>query len=138
MKSHKKFKVFPRERSVIELMHNCDLWTSDLDFIKIEISFLKQILISFPFKASIPNLFEKLQLFIQDLENLEILKISINSDINTHYQQLNSENKLKYFSSEDSYLDTNNIIAEKVLEYMNDYKKLKINIYEYVEGLIKQ
>ncbi|SNR32686.1 hypothetical protein [Lutibacter flavus] len=136
MESQLKYKVFTREKSVDELVYNCNLWTSDFEFIKIEISFLKRLLITFPFKSSIPNLFEKLQLFVRDLEQSDTIRTTIHETINTHNQQLRNKIKLKKISYDNEYLNSFDDMAEEVLAYLEDYKKLKKKIYEYVIGMI--
>lgn len=136
MESQLKYKVFTREKSVDELVYNCNLWTSDFEFIKIEISFLKRLLITFPFKSSIPNLFEKLQLFVRDLEQSDTVRTTIHETINTHNQQLRNKIKLKKISYDNEYLNSFDDMAEEVLAYLEDYKKLKKKIYEYVIGMI--
>ena len=136
MESHLKYKVFTSEKSVIELLHNCKIWASDFDFIKIEISFLKRLLKTFPFKSSIPNLFEKLQLFANDLEHSDSVRATIQETINTHNQQLNSKIKLTKINYDNEYLYSYDNLAEEVLEFLEDYKNLKVKIYEYVIGLI--
>jgi hypothetical protein len=136
MESQLKYKVFVRKRSVNELLHNCELWASDFEFIKIEILFLKQLLITFPFKTSIPNLFEKIQLFISDLENSDTIRDTIYTTINSHNQQLNNKIQLKQLSYNNGYLNSYDDMAEEILDYLQDYKKLKMKIYEYVAGMI--
>lgn len=136
MESQLKYKVFAREKSVNELSHNCELWTSDFEFIKIEISFLKRLLITFPFKSSIPNLFEKLQLFIRDLEHSDSVRVTIHETINSHNQQLRDKIKLKKLCYDNEYLNSYDDMAEEVLTYLEDYKQLKGKIYEYVIGMI--
>ena len=136
MKSHLKYKVFDRERSVHKLVYNCKLWASDFEFIKIEISFLKQLLTAFPFKSSIPNLFEKIQLFISNLENYETVRGTIYATISTHIQQLSSKTNLKKLNYNNEYLNSYDDMAKEVLDYLQDYKKLKMKIYEFVVGMI--
>lgn len=136
MESQLNYKIFTREKSVNELLHNCELWISDFEFIKIEISFLKRLLITFPFKSLIPNLFEKLQLFIIDLDHLDSVRVTIYETIKTHNQQLRNKINLKKLCYDNEYLNSYDDMAEEVLAYLEDYKKLKGKIYEYVIGMI--
>ncbi|WP_372794526.1 hypothetical protein [Lutibacter sp.] len=129
MKSGLKYVTFSHNKSVNELLYNISLWVSEFEFIKIELSFLKHLLKTYPFKSKIPNLFEHIQLFILDLESLEEDRNLIQKNI--HHQKKQLSNKLK--SSNLNFED----LEEEVFNYLEGYKKLKARIYQYVSGLIK-
>ena len=137
MESQLKYNAIDRKRSINELLHNCELWTADLKFIKIEISFLKMLLVTFPFKSTIPNLFEKLQLFSKDLENLESIRTTIYKSIESHNQELNKKIETTKLIYNTCYLTTHFELTEEVLDYYETYKNLKMKIYEFITGLIK-
>jgi len=71
MKSELKYVSFSNNKSINELLYYISLWITEFEFIKIELSFLKYLIKTYPFKSKIPNLFEHLQLFILELESLE-------------------------------------------------------------------
>ncbi len=129
MNSELKFTTFSHNKSINELLYYISLWTTEFEFIKIELSFLKHLIKTYPFKSRTPNLFEHLQLFVLDLDSLEedrnlILK-------NIHHQKKQLNNKLK--SSNLNFED----LEEEVFNYLEGYKKLKVRIYQYISGLIK-
>lgn len=129
MKSELKFTTFSHNKSINELLYYISLWTTEFELIKIELSFLKHLIKTYPFKSRIPNLFEHLQLFLSDLDSLEedrdlILK-------NIYHQKKQLSNKLK--SSNLNYES----LEEEVFNYLEGYKKLKTRIYQYISGLIK-
>tara|TARA_R110001583_G_scaffold39773_2_gene127448 strand:- start:7367 stop:7789 length:423 start_codon:yes stop_codon:yes gene_type:complete len=136
MESQLKHNANHTKKSLKELLHNCNLWTADLEFIKIEIAFLKTLLATYPFKASIPNLFEKLQLFSKDLENLETLRTIIHKTIHSHIQALNKNITISELDYSSTYQTSYNALTEDVFAYFETYKNLKIKIYEFITGLI--
>ena len=77
MKSIIKYRGFYRDKSTEELLYNNILCEHYFNFIKVEITFLNQLLKNYPFKSNIPNLFEHIQLFIKDLNDCENNRIRI-------------------------------------------------------------
>ena len=71
MKSELKYTAFNRDKSINELLFYTSLWKSEFEFIKTELSFLKLLIKTYPFKSEIPNMFERLQLFILNIDKLE-------------------------------------------------------------------
>lgn len=129
MKSELKFTTFSHNKSINELLYYISLWIIEFEFIKIELSFLKSLIKTYPFKSKIPNLFEHLQLFILELDDFEENRNLILKNIHHQKKQLN--NKLK--SSDLNYEN----LEEEVFNYLENYKKLKTRIYQYISGLIK-
>ena len=129
MKSELKYVTFSHNKSINELLYYISLWVSEFEFIKIELSFLKHFIKTYPFKSRIPNLFEHIQLFILDLESLEEDRNLILKKL--HHQKKQLSNKLK--SSNLNFED----LEEEVFNYLEGYKKLKTRIYQYIIGLIK-
>ena len=128
MKSKLPYTAFNHKKSLNELLFYTSLWQSELEFIKIELSFIKKLIKTYPFKSEIPNLFEHLQLFILDIDNFEENRNSIL--VNIHIQKNNLKKDLKY-----SDFDYDNL-AEEIFNYKENYKNLKIKIYQYINGLI--
>lgn len=129
MKSELKYVSFSNNKSINELLYYISLWITEFEFIKIELSFLKYLIKTYPFKSKIPNLFEHLQLFILELESLEEDRNLILKKI--HHQKKQLSNRLKSYD-----LNYENL-EEEVFNYLEDYKKLKTRIYQYINGLIK-
>ncbi len=65
-----KYRTFSRDKSIDELHYSTELWTSELEFTAFELPLLRRLIKSYPYNNTIPNLFEKIQLFKQQLEEL--------------------------------------------------------------------
>ena len=122
MKSIIKYRGFYRDKSTEELLYNNILCEHYFNFIKVEITFLNQLLKNYPFKSNIPNLFEHIQLFIKDLNDCENNRIRIIENITSQNQQIKSNFDLVAFES----------FAEEISDYKQSYLNLKNNIYEYL------
>lgn len=110
-------------------------WQSDCNFISFEITFLKKLLESYPFKVSIPNLFEDLQLFREELNVVKDDCDKINEQIKNLQNQKEPLQIKKAVTLKQSN-STNQNIEIKIVALHQKYQKLKIAIYEYMLGLI--
>jgi hypothetical protein len=136
MKALVKYKIFLHDKSVDELQFNADLWISELEFIDIEISFIKHLIKSYPIKSKIPNLFENLQLFIQELDTIEKEKNNLADNIHQYINQLSGMIECDKLGCDNFYVIAYEKLAKQIFNYLQAYKKLKTQIYEYLNGIL--
>lgn len=136
MESNILYKSFSKSKTIEELLYDISQWTSEYAFINIELAFIKRLIKAYPFAATIPNLYERLQLFILELENFEQAKNNILIKINDYNKKLSEMEESKKLDIDHLYLVDYEKLAEEVFMYMKHYKNLKIRIFEYINGLI--
>jgi uncharacterized membrane protein YgaE (UPF0421/DUF939 family) len=136
MESNIVYKSFSKDKTIEELLYNISLWTSEYAFINIELAFIKRLIKAYPYSATIPNLYERLQLFILELDNFEQAKNNILVKINDYEKKLIESDETKALDPDHLYLAAYEKLAEEVFMYLKHYKNLKIRIFEYINGLI--
>lgn len=137
METGSVYKTFSRNRTMEELLYNTSLWKAEFDFIISELTFIKRLIKAYPFTSTIPNLYERLQLFTLELDNFEKEKNILTEKINSYWLQIIKEpENIKLESSHLNLLAYENL-AEEIFMYLKHYKNLKIQIFEYINGLIK-
>ncbi|MDF1516997.1 MAG: hypothetical protein P1P79_03545, partial [Lutibacter sp.] len=88
MESNIVYKSFSKDKTTEELLYNISLWTSEYAFINLELDFIKRLIKTYPFSSTIPNLYERLQLFILELDNFEQAKNNILVKINDYDKKI--------------------------------------------------
>lgn len=136
MESNIVYKSFSKDKTIEELLYHISLWTSEYAFINIELAFIKRLIKAYPFSATIPNLYERLQLFILELDNFEEAKNNILVKINDYDKRLIGRKETKGLAINHLHLMEYEKLAEEVFMYLKHYKNLKIRIFEYINGLI--
>lgn len=136
MESNIVYKSFSKDKTIEELLYNISLWTSEYAFVNLELDFIKRLIKAYPFSSTIPNLYERLQLFILELDNFEQAKNNILVEINNYDKKLLESEETKALDVGHLYILEYEKLAEEVFMYMKHYKDLKIRIFEYINGLI--
>ena len=131
-----KHKTFSRDKSIDELHYGTEKWSAELDFSAFELPFLRQLIKSYPYKNTIPNLFENIQLFMKHLDKIEGELPVLIKEIRNHNNQLEGKLECNDVSCDDFYLDEYNQLSENIFDYLQDYKNLKIEIYSFMRGII--
>jgi len=127
------YKKFEHNKSINELEYDTLIWISGFEFIKTELAFLKKLIQSNSFKSRIPNLYERLQLFIQEIDLLQKNNQRILHKLTEQHNNLSG--KLYYESFQ---LIAYEKLAEKIFNYTITYQNFKIRIFEYLESILKQ
>lgn len=130
------YKTFSRDKTIDELLYNTSWWRFEYHFIDRELAFIKHLIKAYPFKETIPNLYERLQLFILELDNFNKEKNNIIIEIDNYETNLNANKKLKEMGNGSFHLLEYEKLAEKVFNYMKHYRDFKIRVYEYINGLM--
>lgn len=130
------YKTFNYRKRSDELQYNLIVWNSEFEFITIELNFLKHLIKTYPFQTKIPNLYEHLQLFIEELENSEKIKNTLTDKVTLLNKKMNKNSALLEINIYDIDSVAYEKFSEEVFNYMLNYKNLKTRIYEYISGLI--
>jgi len=137
MEAGSVYKTFSRNRTIEELLYNTYLWTAELNFIISELAFIKRLIKAYPFTATIPNLYERLQLFTLELDNFEKERNILTKKIDNYRLQVIKEPENTKLESGHLNLLAYENLAEEIFMYLKHYKNLKIQLFEYMSGLIK-
>ena len=125
METYLKYRAFKHQKKLVELQYETELWKIDLDFIHTELDFLKQLIQTFPFKNKMFNLFERIQLFVKDIDNLKNEKDKIIVEIIAHNKEL--DNLVES-------INTHEKITASIFEFNQTLKSFKIEFYNYLQA----
>jgi len=97
--------------------------------------FLESLLKSNSFKSNIPNLFERLQLLIKEIDQFREDNTILNEKIKRYNNQIEGL-KTGVYSFNDDYLEQYHNLAEEVFLYTQKYKNFKRGLYEFLSEII--
>jgi predicted AAA+ superfamily ATPase len=135
MKTELVFRKFNRDSSQDELLYDILNWTNEFDFIDVELSFTEHLIKTYPFKNKILNLFERIQLFVKEIDALKEEKNVLLNLIQKHEKQLNGMIECNDLSCDDFYVVAHEKIALEIFNYTQKYRAFKVEINEYIRGI---
>lgn len=130
------YKAFEIDKSYSDVIHDSSIWISDFNFIENELNFLKVIIKSNSFKSTIPNLFERLQLLLKDIDRLNDNRKTIINKIEIFKMKVTETLKSDVFSFGEEYLETYKSLAIEIFEFNQNYKNFKRHLYEFLIEII--
>jgi len=130
------YMAFSTNKSYKEVLYNTNLWISDFDCFEVELLFFKSLTLLNVFKSNIPNLFERLQLIIKEIEQLRTENAVLNKKVKQYNNYVESILKKDAFNLSDNYLEKYHNLAEAIFLFTQKYKNFKLELYEFLSGII--
>lgn len=128
----------PNEKSIEELQMDTLKWDKLLQTSTEEIHFLEQFLCADIFQPEFPKLYENLNRFSEELEDLKIDKIDLHTALRHHKNDLNGMRECEDISCDIFYHTQHQNLYKKILENLLKFEDLKLRIYRFsFQALIK-
>ncbi len=129
---------FGRLKSVEELNNDFKLWLSEIDFINHEIRFLRHLLSSNYIDFLDAGLRKKIDNLVKKIVAEKKIRKSLYVQIKDHRKIMSDLIRTKSVTSNKNYLETHKNYEREMYIYLRKYKKLKNNIFDIVEKIMKK
>jgi len=126
------------ENRIEDLHIELQRWKSQLQFIEDEMHFIQKLLNSYVFEPRTPNLFERLEQFKQEFKESKREKERIKKLILGHERHLGGIFECTSEVCDDSYYEKHDGLRNRILEYLDNYLKLKAKVYNYAGSVLKR
>lgn len=126
------------EKTIDELQADTLRWDSLLQINTEEIYFLKQFLTSDIYQDAVPNLFERLQEFYDEVEERKAEKIELHEELHNHKNDLNGMMECEDISCEAFYHSQHNQLSLRLEKHMEKMQDLKLRILRFTTPLLKR
>ncbi|AXT62322.1 hypothetical protein D1816_18790 [Aquimarina sp. AD10] len=113
-------------------------WKSNLEFIESEVKFINQLLNSYVFEPTTPNLFERLQEYKITMKTLEKDISKLHQEIRKHENELGGMLECDTISCDNYYYKDHLILQQDFDEFYQRFKKLKSEVFNYAGGILKK
>lgn len=126
------------EKNIEELQDDTSRWEDLFQINTEEIRFLKKFLSSDIFEGNIPNLYEKLQDFFMEVEELKAEKIELHEQLRNHRNDLNGMMECEDISCETFYYTQHQNLSDKIEKHLEKVQDLKMKIIRFSTPLLKK
>ncbi len=113
-------------------------WKSSLQFIIGEIHFINQLLNSYVFEPTTPNLFERLQEFKEQIVKVEEEIQSMNQSIRKHESELGGMLECDTISCDSFYYKEHQSLKKMFDNFCKTFRELKSDVFSYAGGILKK
>ncbi|MBT8312717.1 MAG: hypothetical protein HKP23_07815 [Flavobacteriaceae bacterium] len=133
-----KIQIRTEQLSCSQLHAATRSWISSMRFIEDELTFIENLLHSYVFEPNTPNLFERLQDYLERLQTINKQKKNITKQLREHENSLSGVLECKDHPGGKSYRDRHRELHIEYLLFETDYQKLKTEIFNYAGGVLKK
>ena len=133
-----KTQIRTEQLSCAQLHAATKSWLSSIRFIEDELKFIENLLQSYVFEPNTPNLFERLQDYLERLQTINSQKKKLTNQLQEHENGLSGVLECKGHPTSKSYGDRHRELHIEYLLFETDYQKLKAEIFNYAGGILKK
>lgn len=127
-----------QSKKVDELHAQCKNWKSKLRFVDDEISFIDKLLNSYVFEPNTPNLFERLQGYLERIKKCKEEKAILSQKITTHENTLGGMLECTDNACDQTFYQKHNLLKAEVVSQMESFQNLKSEIFNYAGSILKK
>jgi hypothetical protein len=137
-------RVIPKQRipifnnSIDHLLLKTKKWVSEINFIKIEQDFLKEILSEHIIGLCETNNFQKAKLLLNGIEHEKKLGRELIDNINDHNVNLALLIENIYLKREDNFRNNHEYLKLEVNNYIENFRYIKEQVFELVLLIMKK
>ncbi|PKV48277.1 hypothetical protein ATE84_0273 [Aquimarina sp. MAR_2010_214] len=126
------------EKEIKEIHFDILKWKSSLRFIEGEIHFINQLLNSYIFEPTTPNLFERIQEFKQQIVAIEEKTKNINDEIRKHESELGGMLECDTISCDNFYYKNHTLVKGEFDDFYRNFNTLKSEVFLYAGGVLRK
>lgn len=130
------YRAFEINKSYSDVIYDSSIWISDLKFMKKELLFFKTLINSNSFRSTTPNLFERHQIFLKDIDRLLENSSTIKEKIEAYKFKVTETLNSDVFSFSEGYFETYESLVKDIFEFNQKYKEFKTHLYEFLIEII--
>jgi len=127
-----------QQRKVNKLSAEVNVWKSQIRFIQDEIVFINHLINSYVFEPKTPNLFERLQGYKHYINKSESNIKNLCNAITTHERELGGMLECTDDSCDLVYWDKHMTLKLMVAEFTDEFRNVKMEVFNYAGGILKQ
>lgn len=126
------------EKEIDQLLKENNHWKEDLSYISEEINFLIIFLTADIFRKNILNLYEKLQLYYNELLEYKEENIDLIREVHNHRYDIEGILECEDISCEVFYHDEHIKLGKRVQDFQEKFKKIKLEIFLYTGSNLRK
>ena len=126
------------EKEIERLLQENSKWKERLSYFNEEVHFLNLYLGADIFQRNILNLYERLQLFYDELQSFREENLELIREVHNHRYDIEGILECEDISCEVFYHKEHLKLEQRILLFAQKFRKFKLSIYSYTGGHLRQ
>ncbi|MCY2686692.1 hypothetical protein [Salinimicrobium sp. TH3] len=126
------------EKDIDRLLKENSRWKERLAYFNEEINFLNLYLGADIFQKNILNLYERLQLFYDALQNFKQEILELTREVHNHRYDIEGILECEDISCEVFYHDEHLKLEQRILDFAQKFREFKMEIFSYTGRLLRR
>lgn len=131
-------KFSANEKEIAVLLKENDSWHKRLSVATEEINFLNKYLNADIFQNNILNLYESLRVYNAQLETFRTEGLELTMEVHNNRYDIEGMLECEDISCEIFYHDAHLQLEQKVMNFLDNFSKFKIEIFAHTGGLLRK
>ena len=119
------------EKEIDRLLKENNRWKERLSYFKEEINFLIPYLEAHIFQKNILNMYERLQLFYDSLQNFKRENLELINEVHNHRYDIEGILECEDISCEVFYHEEHLKLEQRILDFAQKFRKFKLEIFSF-------
>jgi hypothetical protein len=134
-----KYKTEDSKLGALEKFHlDSQQWKSSFHLMKDELLFIEELLRSYVFEPDTPNLFERLQDYLERLKTVNDYKTRLEEHIAQHENKLGGALECKDGQGDEDVHAEHQKLKANVVNCLQQFQILKSEVFNYAGGILKK
>ena len=137
MSSISHFRKSANEKNVDDLMADTSQWDKAFFEHTAELTFFKTLVTSDVFENKMPNLYEKLQEYYNQIIDIRDEKVELQEAIHNHKNDLDGMMECEDISCESFYHSQHYNLTKRIENHLSRFRDMKLNLIRFTTPLLK-
>ena len=134
--STKKFSA--NEKEIAELLEENQEWGEDMSYAAEEINFFNLFLTGDIFKKNVLNLYERLRLLSDELEDLKSENRELSREVHNHRYDIEGMLECEDIGCEVFYHEQHLKLGQRIINFTQRFRDFKLQVYSHTGHLLRK
>ena len=126
------------EKEIERLLKEYSRWKERLSYFSEEINFLNQYLGADIFQKNVLNLYERLQVFYDELQNFKRENLELIRELHNHRYDIEGILECEDISCEVFYHNQHLKLEQRILDFAQSFRKFKLEIFSFTANYLRR
>ncbi|WP_324721085.1 hypothetical protein [Salinimicrobium sp. HB62] len=126
------------EKEIERLLKEYSRWKERLSYFSEEINFLNQYLGADIFQKNVLNLYERLQIFYDELQNFKRESLELIRELHNHRYDIEGILECEDISCEVFYHNQHLKLEQRILDFAQKFRKFKLEIFSFTAKYLRR